>query len=79
MTILIERDTKNYMLGYRDGVERAAEQCRFYAEKELDWRVTHVTEELEELILMLRDHDIKYAGPGTPYSGPVNIEDWIDD
>ena len=56
MTVLIEWDAKSYMLGYRDGVERAAEQCRFYAKQvnAVEDEMA-VAETLEQLILMLRD------------------------
>ena len=47
---------KMYVLGYNDGVERAAQQCRFYAERTKDCNQKFVTayDELEQMILMLR-------------------------
>ena len=45
---------KMYILGYNDGVERAAQQCRFYAEREDDWKVTKILDEVEQLVLMLQ-------------------------
>ena len=34
---------KMYVLGYNDGVERAAQQCRFYAERTKDCNQKFVT------------------------------------
>ena len=47
---------KMYVLGYNDGVERAAQQCRFYAERTKDRNASTVEayDELEQMILMLR-------------------------
>ena len=47
---------KMYILGYNAGVERAAQQCRFYAErtKDRDQSFTTAYDELEQMILMLQ-------------------------
>ena len=66
----MNESNKMYVLGYNDGVERAAQQCRFYADmwekrkdtEELLWKdqsMKTLCYQLEGLILMLQMDSFK--------------------
>ena len=52
----MNESNKMYVLGYNEGIERAAQQCRFYAERMEDRNASTVAayDELEQMVLMLR-------------------------